>query len=341
MAAGGPVTPAAPRIGILGTGDAAALHAEHLQAAGARVEWVSGRTAERGAEFAHRWGIGQVVDDVHAMLDRGPDAVVVATPSDLHAGQVAPCLTAGIAVLCEIPLATSLTDLQQLADHGPAATGRLMVAHTLRFDPAHQRLARELATAPVRHLIARRLMLRQSDTGWLRAQRSWTDDVVWHHGAHEVDRARWLLGAEGDAPLRVSGAVGPVWPGSGRPMDVSATLATEDDRLASLMLSYHSRARAVDVTVIAEDHTWRIADGSLWRDDEKLITADPQHWEMAAVALQDAAFVAGLRDGGPLAPGVTEALAAGRVLDQLAATSSPGAGSDQARHGSPAQRRPV
>jgi len=289
-----------PRIGILGTGDAAALHAEHFRAAGAHVEWVSGRTPERGAEFARRWDVGSVVDDVHAMLEQGPDAVVVATPSDLHAEQVRPCLQAGIAVLCEIPLATSLPDLEELAQLDHDTPAPLMVAHTLRFDPAHRRLAAELTDTAVRHLVARRMMLRQSDTGWLRPHRSWTDDVLWHHGAHEVDRARWLLGAEGDVPLRVAGVVGPVWLGSGRPMDVSATLATDDGQLASLVLSYHSRAKAVDLTVVAEDHTWRLVDGSLWCDDEQLIEADPQRWEMDTIGIQDASFVAALRSGAPV-----------------------------------------
>lgn len=310
-----------PRIGILGTGDAAALHVEHLRAAGAQIDWVSGRTPERGAEFARHWDIGAVVDDVHAMLEYEPDAVVVATPSDLHADQVRPCLTAGVAVLCEIPLATSLPDLEELARLDRSTSAPLMVAHTLRFDPGHRRLAAELADTPVRHLVARRMMLRQTDTGWLRSQRSWTDDVVWHHGAHEVDRARWLLGAEGDVGLRIAGAVGPTWPGSGRPMDVSATLATDDGQLATLVLSYHSRAKAVDLTVVAEDHTWRLVDGALWRDDEQLVTSDPQRWEMDNVGIQDATFLAALRSGGsvssgdgatpgsgyPLAPGSGEA----------------------------------
>ncbi|MFW6597901.1 Gfo/Idh/MocA family protein [Propionibacteriaceae bacterium Y2011] len=311
-----------PRIGLLGTGDAAGLHVEHLRAADAEVAWVSGRTPERGHEFADRWQVGEVVDDVAAMVAREPDAVVVATPSDLHAEQVRTCLDAGVAVLCEIPLATNLADLIDLAEREAGNGSRLMVAHTLRFDAAHRALLAELADEPALHLVARRLMLRQTDTGWMRATRSWTDDVVWHHGTHEVDRARWLLGATADDPVRATGATGPVWPGSGKPMDLSATLVSGDGRLASLSLSYHSRHRAVDLTVIGERHTWRTADGSLWRDDDLVVEGDPRQWESFNVAAQDAAFVEALRSGEPMSPGSAEALAAGVVLDGLSRPGS-------------------
>ncbi|MEV4894904.1 hypothetical protein AB0K48_36540 [Nonomuraea sp. NPDC055795] len=157
----------------------------------------------------------------------------------------------------------------------------------------------------VRHAVGRTLMLRQADT------RGWTDDVLWHHGAHLVDAALWLL----DADAEVAGARGLAWRGSGRPMDAGAVLTTPDGGLATLSLSYHSRSAARDLLLIAEDTTLTLTGGSLLGPSGVLAgCGGDDAMERAGLAAQDAAFVAAVAQGRPVPLPITAVLPALRAL---------------------------
>lgn len=310
---------AAPRVALIGPGAIAELHAGAIRAAGGTLAAVAGRTLSGTQDFAARHAIPAAYADVEEMLRAVPlDAVVVASPSDLHARHTLAALAHGIDVLCEVPLATSLADGRHMLAAAERHRRRVMVAHTLRFMPPYREARRLVATGQltVTHLVARRLQLRHQDIGWTGRPRGWTDDVLWHHAAHLVDLALWLLGGP---PAEVCGGVGRPWHGSGRPMDVAAVLRTGDGRLASLALSYHSREPVNDVLLMSAEQTLVIADGKLRRGSEPLAGGgDVAAAERAAVAAQDAHFLAAIGQGHEPQPSIGEALAVLEVLDRLA-----------------------
>ncbi len=106
------------RVGLLGHGSIAAAHVEALRAIDRGevvLRSVMGRLAEPTAAFAAEHGFARSTTQLDAILDDPQiDAVIVCSPSDAHAEQTAGALRAGKHVLCEIPLATSLSDVDRL-----------------------------------------------------------------------------------------------------------------------------------------------------------------------------------------------------------------------------------
>jgi predicted dehydrogenase len=76
-----------------------------------------GRDAAQLAAMADRWGWESTATDWRAALDRADiDAVDIALPNHLHAEVAIAAAQAGKIVLCEKPMALSLTDAQAMAD---------------------------------------------------------------------------------------------------------------------------------------------------------------------------------------------------------------------------------
>src|SRR5436190_796584 len=93
-----------------------------------------GRLPEPAAEFAREFGLSYATTDLARVLaDPEVDCVVICSPSDVHADQTARALEAGKHVLCEIPLATSLGDVDHLIALADRVDRRLMVCHTQRY----------------------------------------------------------------------------------------------------------------------------------------------------------------------------------------------------------------
>ncbi|MFI6907669.1 Gfo/Idh/MocA family protein [Nonomuraea sp. NPDC050394] len=307
-----------PRLGIVGPGAIAERHAAALAAAGADLVAVAGPDRAQTAAFAARFGIKQVygtAGDLYA--HPGLDAVVIATPHACHAAQTLAALDAGLHVLCEIPLALSLADAEAVAERA-RATGRLVaVAHTLRFCLPYLRVREEIerGALSVTHVVARTLMLRQDDTGMGGRPRDWTDDVLWHHGAHTVDAALWLLGA---TRADVHGARGEPWRG-GPPMDAGAVLRVPGGALATIALSYHSRLPARELTIIGQERTLHLSGGLLREHDGTVLLDCGDRMEADGLARQDADFLDAITLGRPPGCSAADILPATRVLHEWGA----------------------
>ncbi|MEU4701434.1 Gfo/Idh/MocA family protein [Nonomuraea dietziae] len=323
------------RVGIVGPGGIAGRHADALAEAGAVLAAVAGPDREQATAFAEAHATpGHGPPAVHTtagdlFAHPGLDAVVIASPHAHHAAQAEAALRAGLHTLCEIPVALSLGEAESLARTAARTGRRLAVAHTLRHCAPYLAV-RELVEAGelrVTHVVARTLMLRQRDLGMEGRPRDWTDDVLWHHGAHTVDAALWFLGAEsarergGDASgaVVVRGARGEPWQGSGKPMDVAAVLRAPGGGLATIALSYHSRLAVRDLTIIAEDRTLHLSGGALRDHDGVLVDrGDGDRMEREGLARQDRDFVTAITRGRRPACTVDDVLPAMRVLDGLA-----------------------
>lgn len=307
------------KVGIIGPGAMGAVHAETLARLGTPVAAVTGPKSDETADFATKHGVAETYETAEALLEHaGIDAVIIATPSALHSLQTLQAIEAGKHVLCEVPVALSHAEAETVAKTAHQSGVVATVAHTLRYWQPHRELVQRLSGAPATHALVRSLMLRQTDFGWTGKKRDWTDDVLWHHGAHAVDAALWFLGAD---DVSVLGSCGSVWPGSGRQMDVSAVLQTQDLRLGNVSLSYHSRIAVSDFLVVTEEHSYEIRDGSLF--DESGVVYDGGGIAQAqqdAVAAQDAEFLSAIVEGRAPRFTMDAALPTMRVLQLLAST---------------------
>ncbi|MEM7110821.1 MAG: Gfo/Idh/MocA family oxidoreductase [Chloroflexota bacterium] len=165
----------------------------------AEIVAICGRNRARGELLAQQYGIAEVYSDYQAMIQQAPlDAVVVASPDDLHFPMTMAALEAGLHVLCEKPLALTVAHAQQMSNKAEAAGVKHMVLFTWRWQP-HFRYMKQLVDegfigrcyhANLRFLGGFGL---QSEYAWrYDGQRS--NGVVSDLGAHMIDFAHWLIG---------------------------------------------------------------------------------------------------------------------------------------------------
>ena len=105
------------------------------------VEVISlvGRELGKTQQVAAQYGIPHVCTDlVHSLGIAEVDAVILCTPTQMHAAQAMACMQAGKHVQVEIPLADSLADAQAVVALQKQSGLVAMCGHTRRFNPSHQ-----------------------------------------------------------------------------------------------------------------------------------------------------------------------------------------------------------
>ncbi len=135
------------RVGVIGTSwYADFMHLAALKShPNAHIAAICGRNRERAEELARKHDIPRAFTDYRAMIDQaGLDAVVVCTPDDLHYPMTMAALDAGLHVLCEKPLALTLTQARAMLAKAESAGVRHMTYFTHRWEP-HNRLTMLLA----------------------------------------------------------------------------------------------------------------------------------------------------------------------------------------------------
>lgn len=112
------------RVGVIGTSWYADLmHLPTLQShPQAEIAAICGRNSEPAAALANKYAIPTIYSDYREMIEQGNlDAVVVATPDDLHYPMVMAALDAGLHVICEKPLASSVAQAEAMVAKAEAA----------------------------------------------------------------------------------------------------------------------------------------------------------------------------------------------------------------------------
>lgn len=294
-------------IATLGYGSIARSHVRAIQALAATPEWVDlrfygvmGRLADATADFAREFGATVATDNLDELLaDPALDAVIICSPSGAHAAQAERALRADKHVLCEIPLALSLAEADRLGALADEVDRRLMVCHTQRYYPALVEARRRIATGELHpHAIISRYMFgRRENINWQGRQRSWTDNLLWHHGCHAVDAALWLLGcADRDEVVEVVAEVALPGGNLGIPMDLTVAMRTARDQLATVAMSYNIAFPVHDYLIIGEETTILFDDGVLRDKDQILVDKAEREGVNAPIPQQDADFFAAIRD---------------------------------------------
>jgi 2-hydroxy-4-carboxymuconate semialdehyde hemiacetal dehydrogenase len=307
---------------IVGPGAIGDVHATALHGLRIPVRAVVGPVREELAHFAAKHKVPSTYTQLEDLLaDDSIDAVIVATPSHLHAAQTMELLAAGKHVLTEIPLGLDAAAAHAIAERA-TQTGRIaMGGYTLRYWQPHLRLQEVLADKDITptQVVVRSMMLRQSNEGWTGRQRDWTDNVLWHHGGHAMDAALWHLREPTEISVRAG--VGAAWPGNDTVMDVAAVLTTPDNRVATVTLSYHSRVPVNDFLVVSPAHTMLVTEGQLVLDGELAYDAgSAAQAQSAAVVAQDRDFASAVVHGTVPATTVKRLLPVMDALDRVAAS---------------------
>ena len=281
---------------MVGYGSIAEVHRRSFaRIPGVQITSVVGRLLEPTQAFAQKCGAALATLDLdEALAQDDVEAVVITSPSAKHAVQTQAALAAGKHVLAEIPLALSLAESEDLTALAERQGRALMVAHTMRFWPtlaaARQRIAE--GELHVHSVFIHYGFLRRENVNWQGRRRSWTDNLLWHHGCHAVDTALWLLG---EPAADVAGYMGPPHHELGIPLDLTVSLRTPRDQLVSCALSYNTMRPLLEILIIGEETTLAVRDGKLVDADDQIVAAGGENEEASAVYLQNIEFITALR----------------------------------------------
>ena len=229
------------KIALAGAGAFGEKHLDGLKNIdGVEVVSLVGRTLENTQKVADKYGIGHVTTELSESLDRSDvDAVILCTPTQMHAEQTLACLDAGKHVQVEIPLADSLADARAVVEKQKETGLVAMCGHTRRFNPSHQYLHRQFASGDLhlQQMDVQTYFFRRKNINAKGEPRSWTDHLLWHHAAHTVD----LFAYQAGAPIVQANAIeGPIHPELGIAMDMSIQLKAANGAICTLSLSFNN-----------------------------------------------------------------------------------------------------
>ena len=286
--------------------------------AGVEVVSLIGRELDKTREVAAKYGIGHVSTDLTESLALpGLDAVILCTPTQMHAAQTVACLQAGKHVQVEIPLADSLAGAQDVVAWQRKTGLVAMCGHTRRFNPSHQYVNQKIRAGQfnIQQLDVQTFFFRRSNMNALGQARSWTDHLLWHHAAHTVDLFAYQCGS----PIVKANALqGPIHPTLGIAMDMSIQLQAASGAICTLSLSFNNDGPlGTFFRYIGDSATYLARYDDLYTGKEEKIDVSQVAVSMNGIELQDREFFAAIREGREPNSSVAQVLACYEVLQGL------------------------
>jgi len=307
------------KVALAGAG---AFGIKHLDAIGlidgVEVVSVVGRELEKTRAVAAKYGIRHVTTDLADSLALDAvDAVILCTPTQMHAAQAIACLEAGKHVQVEIPLADSLADAQDVVRARTASGKVAMVGHTRRFNPSHQWVHRKIGAGEfnIQQMDVQTYFFRRTNINALGEPRSWTDHLLWHHAAHTVDLFAYQTGGE---IVAANALQGPIHPRLGIAMDMSVQLKASTGAICTLSLSFNNEGPlGTFFRYIGDSGTYIARYDDLYDGKDEKIDVSKVDVSMNGIELQDREFFAAIREAREPNAGVAQVLPCYRTLDRL------------------------
>lgn len=287
------------RIALAGGGAFGAKHAAALHRIdGVEVTAVVSASLESAQAFAAEQGIARAAGSLEEVLaEKDVDAVILATPTPMHAAQTQAALEAGKHVQVEIPVADSLADAEACLAAQQRTGLVAMVGHTRRFNPSHQWVHRRIEAGELhlQQMDVQTYFFRRKNLNALGQPRSWTDHLLWHHAAHTVD----LFAYQAGSPIVQANAIqGPIHPDLGIAMDLSVQLRAESGAICTLSLSFNNDGPlGTFFRYIGDTGTYIARYDDLTDGKDEPIDVSSIDVSMDGIELQDREFVAAIREG--------------------------------------------
>jgi len=285
---------------------------------GVEVEAVVGRRSEPTKKIADERGIPHALTDLSEALKLpGVDAVILCTPTQMHAAQAIQCMRAGKHVEVEIPVADSWADAQELNEVQQETGLVCMGGHTRRFNPSHQWVhnridAGELA---IQQMDVQTYFFRRKNINAKGEPRSWTDHLLWHHAAHTVDLFQYQTG---ERVVTANAVQGPMHPELGIAMDMSIQLLTENGKICTLSLSFNNDGPlGTFFRYICDNGTYIARYDDLVNGHEEPVDVSNVDVSMNGIELQDREFFAAIAEGREPNASIAGVLPCYEVLGQL------------------------
>jgi len=277
------------------------------------VVTLAGGVEEDAAAFAREWGIPHYSLDLEECLNQpGVDAVLLATPNQVHAKQAELAMRMGKHVQVEIPMGLSLEESQRVAEVEKETGMECMVCHSQRYYAPHNEVVRRVRAGELHlhHVVQQTYFMRRVNTNMFGKARSWTDELLWHQACHMVDFMYWLF----DEPeIDAWAQAGPDHTTLGIPMDITIGMRSKDGVLVTSAQSFNNHGPiSSSYRFIGEEETLLIKKGKLIGSDGELIPT-----EGGGIEAQDQEFLDAINEGRKPKTSCMTCLPTMGILDRL------------------------
>jgi len=306
------------RIALAGAGAFGEKHLDGLKnIPGVTITSIISRKQEQAQQVADKYGAVHATTDLAEALARDDvDAVILCTPTQMHAEQAIACMNAGKHVQVEIPLADSLADAEAVLAKAEETGLTCMVGHTRRFNPSHQYIHNKITAGEfnIQQMDVQTYFFRRKNMNAKGEARSWTDHLLWHHAAHTVD----LFAYQAGPIVQANALEGPIHPELGIAMDMSIQLKAESGAICTLSLSFNNDGPlGTFFRYIGDSATYLARYDDLFTGKDEQIDVSHVDVSMNGIELQDREFIAAIREGREPNSSVKQVLPCYRVLDSL------------------------
>jgi 2-hydroxy-4-carboxymuconate semialdehyde hemiacetal dehydrogenase len=307
------------RFCVIGNG---AMGVAHLKALanipGVQVTALASRVLESTAETAKKYNVPYWTTDFDAAITRDDvDAVILTSPTQLHADQTEACLKAGKHVLIEIPMADSIADAERIVRLQKETGLVAMAGHVRRFNPGHQWIRQKIAAGELQlqQLQAHTYFFRRKNMNALGQPRSWVDHLLWHHACHTVDL---FIYQTGEVPTQAYAVQGPIHPELGIAMDMGIIMKAPSGAICTLSLSFNNDGPiGSPFRYICDNGTYIARYDELLDGKNNPIDVCQVDVSMNGIELQDREFFAAIREHREPNASVAQCLPAMQTLDRL------------------------
>src|ERR1700678_506241 len=307
------------KVGVAGQGAFGVKHIEAIQnIPGIEIITLSGGSQAATEEVAKKFKIPHWNGDLGESLKQpGLEAVILATPTQMHADQAVECLKAGKHVQVEIPMADSLADSERILK-AQKETGLIaMAGHTRRFNPSHQWIHKRVKSGEfkVQQMNVQTFFFRRTNMNAAGKPRSWTDHLLWHHACHTVDLFQYQTG---QTAHRANALQGPMHPELKIAMDMSIQLKVPSGAVCTLALSFNNKGPiGTFFRYICDNGTYIARYDDLVDGDQQPIDLSKVDVSMNGIELQDREFFSAIKEGREPNASIAQCLTAMQTLDCL------------------------
>jgi 2-hydroxy-4-carboxymuconate semialdehyde hemiacetal dehydrogenase len=310
------------KIAVAGQGAFGVKHLEGLaNIDGVEVISLAGGSPASTEEVAKKWNIPHWTTDLAETLAIPEvEAVILATPTQMHAAQAEQVMRAGKHVEIEIPIADNLADAERLVQVQRETGVIAMGGHTRRFNPSHQWIHNRIKAGEleIQQMDVQTYFFRRTNTNALGKPRSWTDHLLWHHACHTVDLFQYQTG---ETASRAEGLQGPIHPELGIAMDMGILMKVPAGAICTLSLSFNNDGPfGTFFRYICDNGTYLARYDDLFDGNNNTIDLSGVAASMNGIELQDREFISAIREGREPNASVAQCLTAMQTLDRIERT---------------------
>jgi 2-hydroxy-4-carboxymuconate semialdehyde hemiacetal dehydrogenase len=285
---------------------------------GVEVVSLVGHKLDKTKDVANKYGIPFATTELsEGIAQPGVEAVILCTPTQMHADQAIMAMKAGKHVMIEIPMSDSLADAEAVVKVQKETGLVAMAGHTRRFNPSHQWVHNRIKKGElaVQQMNVQTYFFRRTNMNAAGQPRSWTDHLLWHHACHTVDLFMYQTGEHISEVFAVEG---PHHPDLKIAMDMGILMKTPSGKVCTLSLSFNNDGPlGTFFRYICDNGTYLARYDDLLDGKENTIDVSKVAVSMNGIELQDREFFAAIKEKREPNASVAQAFAAMQVLDRI------------------------